>query len=169
MSRMRWDAGVHEDILVAMVDSINPTQDQYERIIAQLSQMGYTFSSSALKQHLMKLRKKDGGDGASPAKSAQGSPGRHGGTPSKKAGGSAKRKAPQPLSFDDSDGDIDRDIPTPSKKAKRKIGDEDDEDVKPSAVLNSLPAASKLKNATSASYSSGIPFATEIKDEVGEV
>ncbi|KAJ8132779.1 hypothetical protein O1611_g847 [Lasiodiplodia mahajangana] len=63
---IRWDQKVHEDVLIAVNVSQLPRAD-WDRIMATLHGMGYTFSESALRQHLQKLKKKDAGAPAAPA------------------------------------------------------------------------------------------------------
>ncbi|KAJ2974427.1 hypothetical protein NUW58_g8659 [Xylaria curta] len=46
---MRWNEKVHEDILLVFNDVFQPTRENWDRIMAGLQGMGYTFSESALK------------------------------------------------------------------------------------------------------------------------
>ncbi|KOS20518.1 hypothetical protein ESCO_005413 [Escovopsis weberi] len=50
--RWKWDAQVHEDILVALAQHLSFSSDVWEKIMPGLHQMGYTFSESALR-HLI--------------------------------------------------------------------------------------------------------------------
>ncbi|KAI9158481.1 hypothetical protein HJFPF1_06476 [Paramyrothecium foliicola] len=46
---MRWDAKVHEDILICMFQHLQLTGDQWVKVMAELRTLGYTFTDSALK------------------------------------------------------------------------------------------------------------------------
>jgi hypothetical protein len=46
---MKWDSTVHEDILVAINDTINLTRKDWDAVMKTLQDRGYTFTESALK------------------------------------------------------------------------------------------------------------------------
>jgi hypothetical protein len=46
---MKWSPQVHEDILVATFCNLSLSSEQWAKIMADLSEMGYTFSESALR------------------------------------------------------------------------------------------------------------------------
>ncbi|KAI0192660.1 hypothetical protein EV127DRAFT_426071 [Xylaria flabelliformis] len=56
----KWDPKVHEDILVAISDVLKLGREDWARVIQALHAMGYSFTESALKQHLQKLKRKEG-------------------------------------------------------------------------------------------------------------
>ncbi|EQL02149.1 hypothetical protein G6O67_001484 [Ophiocordyceps sinensis] len=110
MSRqtMRWGPEVHEDILITLFQHINLASSDWAKVMDDLRDKGYTFTESALRQHVQKLRK--GRDLSGVANAAGG-----GGTPTKttpsKAGGRGRK--------------------TPSKRGNKELTPvEDDEEVK---------------------------------------
>ncbi len=50
MSRQtqKWDAQTHEDILIALINVVNPKPDDMRAVVASLHEQGYTFTSGAL-------------------------------------------------------------------------------------------------------------------------
>ncbi|KAI0116271.1 hypothetical protein GGR51DRAFT_312503 [Nemania sp. FL0031] len=62
----RWDQKVHEDVLIAVNVSQLPRAD-WDRIMTTLHGMGYTFTESALRQHLQKLKREGPAGPAGPA------------------------------------------------------------------------------------------------------
>jgi hypothetical protein len=48
----KWDSAVHEDILIAFKDALQPTPDDWNKIMQELSHMGHSFTESALKYAL---------------------------------------------------------------------------------------------------------------------
>ncbi|KAI1170565.1 hypothetical protein F4777DRAFT_583760 [Nemania sp. FL0916] len=94
----KWDAKVHEDILVALSNTLELSGVQWDSVINTLHQDGYTFTKSALMQHLQKLKKKDGDSAPTTPKSDK--------TPRKKNATPAsgrKRSAANALEEDDED------------------------------------------------------------------
>ncbi|KAI0124986.1 hypothetical protein BJ170DRAFT_484219 [Xylariales sp. AK1849] len=122
--RVIWDDQAHVDVLIAMWDVVKPTVEQWELIMTRLETMGFKCTEVAVQQHLMKLRKKDGGSGTT---AAQSTPKPRKTAAPKSGSGSGKRsrkdKTRMPSAIDltnddDDDVDVDEDIPddTPSKK-----------------------------------------------------
>ncbi|KAK3371401.1 hypothetical protein B0T24DRAFT_680488 [Lasiosphaeria ovina] len=134
--RMNWGHHADHDLLTAITQELQPTQEQLRGVMARMHEMGYTCTVKAITyyfhfhfhflfaQHLQKLRRKDGGavaGGAESAPSASGTPKTPRkrsatSTPAKKT--SAKRKAKK----QDSEGEDDEecDNKTPSKKVKKE-------------------------------------------------
>ncbi|KAH7272116.1 hypothetical protein B0J15DRAFT_521082 [Fusarium solani] len=54
---MQWDANVHEDILICMFQHLKLSNEDWTSVMAELQKLGYTFTESALRQHVQKLRK----------------------------------------------------------------------------------------------------------------
>ncbi|KFA50332.1 hypothetical protein S40293_10696 [Stachybotrys chartarum IBT 40293] len=46
---MKWDAKVHEDILIAICQHMKPSAGDWTKIMQEIHAMGYTFSESALR------------------------------------------------------------------------------------------------------------------------
>lgn len=46
---MKWSPQVHEDILIAMFYNLSLSSEQWTKVMADLSEMGYTFTESALR------------------------------------------------------------------------------------------------------------------------
>jgi len=44
----KWDADVHDDILLAVIKHFQPKAEDWRIIVAGLQQLGHTFSESAL-------------------------------------------------------------------------------------------------------------------------
>ncbi|KAI0878547.1 hypothetical protein GGS24DRAFT_397588 [Hypoxylon argillaceum] len=97
---MKWNEKVHEDVLIAVNVSQLPRAD-WDRIMASLRDMGYTFTESALRQHLQKLKKKDASAPSTPAKPA-------GAAKQKKPTGSTGKKRTHQVAAD-VDVDVDED------------------------------------------------------------
>ncbi|KAL6860284.1 hypothetical protein ACO1O0_004311 [Amphichorda felina] len=53
----KWDQKTHEDILIEIFTNMTIPTAEIQKIIAKLREKGYTFSESALRQHIQKLRK----------------------------------------------------------------------------------------------------------------
>ncbi|PTB67510.1 hypothetical protein BBK36DRAFT_3520 [Trichoderma citrinoviride] len=54
---MRWTPEVHQDILIAVFHNLSLCPEDWAKVMADLKDMGYSFSESALRQHVQKLRK----------------------------------------------------------------------------------------------------------------
>ncbi|KAI5466912.1 hypothetical protein BGZ63DRAFT_398537 [Mariannaea sp. PMI_226] len=54
---MKWDANVHQDILIVLFQHIKLSSQDWEKIMNDLHAMDYTFTESALRQHVQKLRR----------------------------------------------------------------------------------------------------------------
>ncbi|KAJ8112618.1 hypothetical protein ONZ43_g5352 [Nemania bipapillata] len=99
---MKWNAKVHEDVLIAVNVSQLPRAD-WDRIMVTLQGMGYTFTESALRQHLQKLKKKEGGTPSVPS-----TPTKPGGvTKQKNTPGSTSKKRAHQLAVQQVDEDED--------------------------------------------------------------
>lgn len=46
---MRWDANVHEDILICLFQHLKPSTQDWINVMQDLQAMGYTFTESALR------------------------------------------------------------------------------------------------------------------------
>ncbi|KAI0406950.1 HET-domain-containing protein [Xylaria palmicola] len=118
---MKWDPKAHEDILVAINAVIQPAQADWERVMANLHDKGYTFTESALKQHLQKLK-----NGSTPAN-----------TPKKPASAAASKGTPTKGK---------RASATPTKRRKaHNVDEDDDEDDKDQKDLKKIKL-DKLEN-----------------------
>lgn len=71
---MRWDEKVHQDILLAIFQHVKFTSDQMGPIMSDLTGIGYTFSESALRQHIQKLRREQGSPEKAAAKNGDDTP-----------------------------------------------------------------------------------------------
>ncbi|KAK3304404.1 uncharacterized protein B0T15DRAFT_494867 [Chaetomium strumarium] len=118
--RMNWDHHADHDLLTAMMQELQPSQEQLRGVMNRMHGFGYTCTVKAITQHLQKLRRKEGGpgpaagkdDGAGPStpKSTPKTPGgrkKNVGAAAKSTPGSAKRKksAATAESVDDSEPD----------------------------------------------------------------
>ncbi|KAF7542869.1 hypothetical protein G7Z17_g11208 [Cylindrodendrum hubeiense] len=54
---MRWDANVHEDILICLFQHLKLSTQDWASVMQDLHAMKYTFTESALRQHVQKLRR----------------------------------------------------------------------------------------------------------------
>ncbi|KAK4241349.1 hypothetical protein C8A03DRAFT_12374 [Achaetomium macrosporum] len=102
--RMNWDHHADHDLLTAMMQELQPTQEQLRGVMNRMHSFGYNCTVKAITQHLQKLRRKEGpgpaanNDGAGPASPKPTSPKTPGGRKKNVAGsakntpGSAKRK-----------------------------------------------------------------------------
>ncbi|OIW27457.1 hypothetical protein CONLIGDRAFT_431300 [Coniochaeta ligniaria NRRL 30616] len=135
--RMTWDHDADKDLLGCMTDELVPTQPQLRGVMERMHSLGHTCTLKAITQHLQKLRKKEGGDGATagattpkpaatpktPRKRAPPKPRNGSKTPASKG----KRKASEAVGTDDGN-DTDQ-SPAPSvKKVKGESAAEDDMD-----------------------------------------
>ncbi|KAI1825217.1 hypothetical protein F4861DRAFT_538307 [Xylaria intraflava] len=108
---MNWGGKVHEDILIAMSSVVQPGRGDWDKIMRSLHDMGYTFTESALKQHLQKLKRKETGN-TSGTGSAPTTPSKKGKTTPSKA---KKRSAPLDEEEDEED------VPKPKGVKKLKL------------------------------------------------
>ncbi|KPM37195.1 hypothetical protein AK830_g9352 [Neonectria ditissima] len=129
---MKWDANVHEDILICLFQHLKLSTTDWTSVMNDLKVMGYTFTESALRQHVQKLRRNRDADGvqatvggSSPATSTP----RAKATPRKRATPAKKSKAMANLEEEDEQNeklnlklemDSDQEEPfTPKRPAKR--------------------------------------------------
>ncbi|KAK3946302.1 hypothetical protein QBC46DRAFT_444446 [Diplogelasinospora grovesii] len=147
--RMTWDHHADHDLLTAITQELQPSQEQLRAVMARMHSYGYSCTVKAITQHLQKLRRKegtgpatnsggngsDGGNGtASPApKTPRGGKKRAPPSASKTPGsatGKRKGKAAAELSsavaLDDDDEEVD--FQTPTKKMKKEIKESKMED-----------------------------------------
>ncbi|KAK0705120.1 hypothetical protein B0H67DRAFT_649487 [Lasiosphaeris hirsuta] len=120
-TRMTWDHKADHDLLTAMTQEFQPSQEQLRSVMARMHSFGYTCTVKAITQHLQKLRRKegsgpaaksDGGEGSSTPKSAKKRPAPASG----KKTASAKKAAAAKLS--DPQDDSEPDMESPSKRVK---------------------------------------------------
>ncbi|KAM0516689.1 hypothetical protein ACHAPE_005323 [Trichoderma viride] len=138
---MKWSPQVHQDILIATFCNLSLSSEQWAKVMADLSKMGYTFSENALRQHVQKLRKARDTNGIVTAAdpSAAGTS-KASATPRKAAATPRKRKTPiKEIEEDDEDDDV---------KLKLEQAAEDDGMDSPSIrpSKRARPSASSLDN-----------------------
>ncbi|KAK4214037.1 hypothetical protein QBC37DRAFT_284832 [Rhypophila decipiens] len=133
--RMTWDHKADHDLLTAMTQELQPTQDQLRAVMARMHEMGYGCTVKAITQHLQKLRRKEGG-----AANGVNSGNDEAATPNKKgkrgpAAGAKKEKTPKrkptknaaPKDEDDSEDDLNYGpAPKKIKVENRDLIDDDD-------------------------------------------
>ncbi|KAH7040561.1 uncharacterized protein B0I36DRAFT_310984 [Microdochium trichocladiopsis] len=123
----RWSDEVHTDILCAMADSISFSPPQWTAIMDTLKGKGYTFTESALKQHIQKLKRKEGGT-TSTSNTPVATPASKGGrkrktdTPGPDAGTPTKKRGRKPAAKKEKSEDEDEQFET-----KVKLDDMDDD------------------------------------------
>ncbi|KAJ1338125.1 high mobility group AT-hook protein 2 [Microdochium nivale] len=126
--RTIWNDKTRSDLLIAIMDNISPTDAEVDRIMAKVNEQGYIYNWSAAKQHIQKLKRKEGGGTASTASTPAA-------TPSSKAGGGRKRKT-------DATAAGGADAPTPTKKSRgrkpKKEKADDDEDFEEKVKLDDM-------------------------------
>ncbi|KAI1637413.1 hypothetical protein F4809DRAFT_318948 [Biscogniauxia mediterranea] len=132
-NRTNWNNDTHRDLLLAIMDHAPPSLAQWDKIIAQVHRQGYVYTQGAAIQHLSKLRAKEnngnGNDAANAGSSAPATPKKAGGKGAKATPRTAtttgKRKAKKKALRDDLDDDDDDDIvdddETPTKKVKKEM------------------------------------------------
>ncbi|KAK3343897.1 hypothetical protein B0T25DRAFT_572878 [Lasiosphaeria hispida] len=136
-TRMTWDHKADHDLLTAMTQEFQPSQEQLRNVMARMHGFGYTCTVKAITQHLQKLRRKDGtgpavknGNGEASGSTPKSAKKRA--APTKK---SSAKKTSKFVAEDDSE-----DLDSPSKrvkyeKVKKEKGvkkEESDEDAKDS-------------------------------------
>ncbi|KAK4155222.1 hypothetical protein C8A00DRAFT_13710 [Chaetomidium leptoderma] len=110
--RMHWDHHADHDLLTAMMQELQPTQEQLRGVMTRMHGFGYTCTVKAITQHLQKLRRKEekaGGSGngegaAGPANTPKTPGGRKknvGGSAKKDPGSAGTKRKPAVLSSDD--------------------------------------------------------------------
>ncbi|KAF4441926.1 hypothetical protein F53441_11886 [Fusarium austroafricanum] len=52
-----WDAGSHEDLLLALLEEIKPSKADLTNVAEKMRAKGYSYSYDAINQHVQKLRK----------------------------------------------------------------------------------------------------------------
>ncbi|KAI9903295.1 hypothetical protein N3K66_002647 [Trichothecium roseum] len=135
---MKWDQQVHEDILIALFQHIKFGGAEISKIMEELRDKGYTFTESALRQHVQKLRKtrdsaapKSDGvapDGGAPVTPSKRTPGGK----AKKAKAAAKMQDEEEADDDDDGADLGKVFPP---EAKVKVSTSEGEDEFPPEVL----------------------------------
>ncbi|KAI2625549.1 hypothetical protein GGS21DRAFT_307147 [Xylaria nigripes] len=138
-----WGGKVHEDILIAMSGVIQPGRSDWDKIMHTLREMGYTFTESALKQHLQKLKRKENGGSSAPGSAPS--------TPSKKPPKVATPK-------DKTKGSAGK------KRRARALHEDDDEEA---LALEDLKV--DIKKPKLDSFSQGSDRGQKIKEEYGEI
>ncbi|KAJ4307038.1 hypothetical protein N0V88_000413 [Collariella sp. IMI 366227] len=108
--RMTWDHHADHDLLTAITQELQPSQEQLRAVMGRMHDMGYTCSVKAITQHLQKLRRKEGKDAADGGSAGPATPK----TPAGRKRGAKK----EPASGS-------------KRKARASAEDDDDEDVKP--------------------------------------
>ncbi|KAH6847932.1 hypothetical protein B0I37DRAFT_446103 [Chaetomium sp. MPI-CAGE-AT-0009] len=108
--RMNWDHHADHDLLTAMMQELQPSQEQLRGVMARMHGFGYTCTVKAITQHLQKLRRKEDKAGGSNGEgsSAPATPKTPGGRKKnvgsvKKEPGSGTKRKPVPLSDDEED------------------------------------------------------------------
>ncbi|KAK0634763.1 hypothetical protein B0T17DRAFT_611728 [Bombardia bombarda] len=119
--RMTWSDHANSDLLVAITQELNPSQDQLRGVVDRMHEFGYTCTLKAITQHLQKLRRKEGSgpvaEGATP-KRKKAAP-KAATTP--KAGGKRKTAAKSTSAIQgESEDSDDNDIVSPTKKVKKE-------------------------------------------------
>ncbi|ROT43550.1 hypothetical protein SODALDRAFT_319975 [Sodiomyces alkalinus F11] len=123
-----WDDKARSDLLIAVLNTVKPTKQQWDEIVAKVEAKGYHYTPNAVQQHLNKLQKKmanGGSEQSTPTTPAKKPRGGKGSTPA------SKRKA----ALKAEDGDDSSEMETPLKKKTRNkaqafMGDDEDEDSK---------------------------------------
>ncbi|KAK3387015.1 hypothetical protein B0H63DRAFT_145684 [Podospora didyma] len=132
--RMTWDHHADHDLLTAITQELQPSQEQLRQVMARMHGFGYTCTVKAITQHLQKLRRKEGGPAANNGEGAAGAASPAPKTPRKKVTTSAKstpassgrkRKAPK------KEEDEDDEEQTPSKKVKKEESDSEGDALPP--------------------------------------
>ncbi|KAK4043590.1 hypothetical protein C8A01DRAFT_32320 [Parachaetomium inaequale] len=123
--RMTWDHHADHDLLTAMMQELQPTQDQLRGVMARMHGFGYTCTVKAITQHLQKLRRKeDKADGPSTPVAPKTPGGRKKTGSVKKEAVSGTKRKPVPLSDDEEDVK-----PVRAKKVKEEpVKDEEEDD-----------------------------------------
>ncbi|KAL2171638.1 hypothetical protein VTG60DRAFT_2206 [Thermothelomyces hinnuleus] len=115
--RMTWDHRADHDLLTAIMQELQPSQEQLRGVMARMHSFGYTCTVKAITQHLQKLRRKE--------EKATGSGGANGeGSLTPKTPGGRKKNAAAGVKKEPGSG---------SKRKPVAVSDEE-EDVKPARV-----------------------------------
>ncbi|KAL2263271.1 hypothetical protein VTK26DRAFT_7536 [Humicola hyalothermophila] len=104
--RMTWDHRADHDLLTAIMQELQPTQEQLRGVMNRMHSFGYSCTVKAITQHLQKLRRKEGSGPAAANDSGPGTPK----TPAK------KRATPK------------KDTPASGSKRKPAVIEDDSED-----------------------------------------
>ncbi|KAI1438574.1 hypothetical protein GGR50DRAFT_691110 [Xylaria sp. CBS 124048] len=112
-----WGGKVHEDILVAISSAAQLSRGDWDKIMQYLHSMGHTFTESALKQHLQKLKRNGNGSaaGSNPATPTKPTPKKR--SPKKKSDLANKKRAADAMG-DGDDGDDEEAAKPAIKKLK---------------------------------------------------
>ncbi|KAH8907220.1 hypothetical protein BR93DRAFT_686638 [Coniochaeta sp. PMI_546] len=133
--RMTWGHEADKDLLGCMTDELVPTQPQLRGVLERMHSLGHTCTLKAITQHLQKLRKKEGGDGAASSAVTTPKPAAALKTPRKRAPAKPKNGAK-----------------TPATKGKRKASeavatdDGNDTDESPAPTIKKLKGESDVDN-----------------------
>lgn len=121
----KWDDAAHVRLFVAIWNQLNATftNEDKDAIVAAMVQEGYDFNWNAIRQHLQKLKRKDGDAPATPKKAAKDTPTKATPSKAKKAAGSVGKKRKN-QAVDNVDDDEDEKV----KVKKLKL--EDSRDIK---------------------------------------
>ncbi|KAL2160338.1 hypothetical protein VTH06DRAFT_1511 [Thermothelomyces fergusii] len=114
--RMTWDHRADHDLLTAMMQELQPSQEQLRGVMARMHSFGYTCTVKAITQHLQKLRRKE-------EKAAGGGANGEGPSTPKTPGGRKKNVATG----------VKKEPGSASKRKPAAVGDEE-EDVKPARI-----------------------------------
>ncbi|KAG8669839.1 hypothetical protein FPOAC2_09180 [Fusarium poae] len=122
---MVWDANVHEDILISLFQHIKPSSDDWTNVMNDLQGKGYSFTESALRQHVQKLRKNRDTAGIQNSGSEAGTPRKPRATAPKTPKRAPKRKAPaKSASIPDEDEEDLEDMKLQLKMEETDVGDD---------------------------------------------
>ncbi|PHH70004.1 hypothetical protein CDD80_6320 [Ophiocordyceps camponoti-rufipedis] len=138
---MRWTPEVHEDILLAIFQHLTLSAADFESIVADLRERGYSFTESALRQHVQKLRRNRDAGGK-----ATGTPTKAPAGPKKKAASKKNKKEMSPVDDDDE-----------VKNLKREPEDDDDGE-----LVVKTPVKKRVKKEVKKETSSGEDNTDEI-------
>ncbi|KAK1779420.1 hypothetical protein QBC45DRAFT_392496 [Copromyces sp. CBS 386.78] len=133
-TRMTWNHNADKHLIGCVVEEMLPGEDTYRSLAARMHALGYTCTPKAVKQHLQKLRRKEGSSAAAGSDSGATT------IPSKRkraAPGSGVKKTPG----------TGRGKKAAAKTAPLVIDSDDDDDVKesPEKKLKTEAADSKVK------------------------
>ncbi|KAH6622971.1 hypothetical protein F5144DRAFT_656984 [Chaetomium tenue] len=126
--RMNWDHHADHDLLTAMMQELQPSQEQLRGVMARMHGFGYTCTVKAITQHLQKLRRKEDKAGGNSNGEGPATPKTPGGRRKNAAAGSVKKE--------------------PGSGTKRKpvaLLSDDEEDVKPPVKVKKMKEEEGVK------------------------